>query len=28
VESGDHASLMAARGLYADLFDLQAGSYR
>ncbi|MEE4545019.1 ABC transporter ATP-binding protein [Streptomyces sp. V4-01] len=28
VESGDHASLMAARGLYADLFELQAGSYR
>ncbi|WP_277209504.1 ABC transporter ATP-binding protein [Isoptericola croceus] len=27
VESGTHAELMAERGLYAELFDLQAGAY-
>ena len=28
VESGTHAELVARRGLYADLFELQAASYR
>ena len=27
-EAGDHASLMAAGGLYAELYELQARSYR
>jgi len=28
VESGDHRSLMEAGGLYAELFELQAGAFR
>jgi ATP-binding cassette subfamily B protein len=28
VERGSHAALMAARGVYAELFDLQAAAYR
>ncbi|MFC4069004.1 ABC transporter ATP-binding protein [Actinoplanes subglobosus] len=28
VERGDHAALMAARGVYAELFGLQAAAYR
>jgi ATP-binding cassette, subfamily B, bacterial len=28
VEAGDHASLLAAGGLYAELFNLQAAAYR
>ena len=28
VEAGTHAALLAAGGLYADLFDLQAAGYR
>ena len=28
VESGNHGQLMAAEGLYADLFTLQASGYR
>lgn len=28
VESGGHAELMANRGLYAELYELQAGGYR
>ncbi len=27
-EHGDHAALMAARGVYAELFELQAAAYR
>jgi ATP-binding cassette subfamily B protein len=27
VESGSHAELMAAEGVYAELFTLQAASY-
>ncbi len=27
-ETGDHAALLAAGGLYAELFDLQAAGYR
>jgi ABC-type multidrug transport system fused ATPase/permease subunit len=28
VERGDHCQLMAAGGRYAELYSLQAGSYR
>jgi ATP-binding cassette subfamily B protein len=28
VEEGDHATLMAAEGIYAQLFNLQAGAYQ
>jgi ATP-binding cassette, subfamily B, bacterial len=28
VASGDHASLIRAGGLYAELFEMQARSYR
>jgi ABC-type multidrug transport system fused ATPase/permease subunit len=28
VESGSHAELIQARGLYAELYEMQAGSYR
>jgi ABC-type multidrug transport system fused ATPase/permease subunit len=28
VESGSHDELLAAKGLYADLFELQAEGYR
>ena len=27
VEAGDHASLVRRRGLYAELYDLQARAY-
>ena len=27
VEQGNHASLMATRGLYADLYEIQARAY-
>jgi ATP-binding cassette subfamily B protein len=28
IESGSHAELVAQRGVYADLFELQAAGYR
>jgi ATP-binding cassette subfamily B protein len=28
VEQGDHDSLMAVRGVYAQLFELQAAAYQ
>jgi ATP-binding cassette subfamily B protein len=28
VEQGDHAALMAAGGIYSQLFTLQAGAYQ
>jgi ABC-type multidrug transport system fused ATPase/permease subunit len=28
VEQGTHAELMAVRGLYRELFEIQAGAYR
>ena len=28
IEEGNHESLMRARGLYADMFEMQAASYR
>jgi ATP-binding cassette subfamily B protein len=28
VEQGDHASLMAQRGLYSELYEIQARAYR
>ena len=28
VEQGDHASLMAAGGLYRELYDIQSRAYR
>jgi ABC-type multidrug transport system fused ATPase/permease subunit len=28
VENGNHSELMASRGRYAEMFELQASSYR